>query len=69
MQIDKQLLDHLDQYHFVNASEVLMAIEEFYYPFDTDNKESASMWELLEYQTIADEYIKLRSYEFDEDAF
>lgn len=64
---DEQLYDYLDWYSFVSKSEILGAIEEYYYPDEEWQKESASYWELAEYNNIADEYMNDRNIEFEEE--
>ena len=64
---DEQLYDYLDWYSFVSKSEILWAIEEYYYPDEEWQKESASYWELTEYNNIADDYMNDRKIEFEEE--
>ena len=64
---DEQLYDYLDWYSFVSKSEILWAIEEYYYPDEEWQKESASYWELAEYNNIADDYMNDRKIEFEEE--
>ena len=61
----EKIFEHLDSFNFVNITEVQCAIENFCYPDDWP--QSASMWELLEYQERAEEYCKDRWLQFEED--
>lgn len=63
---DKQeVFDELDSYHFVERSEVVGAIENYFYPTSWDK--GPSYWELAIYTERADEYIDDRGLEFDEE--
>ena len=61
----ERIFEHLDSFSFVNITEVQCAIEDFCYPEDWP--QSASMWELLEYQELAEEYCNKRDLHFEED--
>lgn len=61
----EEVFDELDSYHFVERSEVIGAIENYFYPTDWD--ESPSYLELAIYTERADEYIEDRGLEFNEE--
>lgn len=60
-----ECFDELDSYDFVGRSEVIGAIENYFYPADW--KDSASYRELAKYTEWADEYIEDRWLEFDKE--
>lgn len=57
MQPKQDLINYLDEITFVNANEVNMAVIDYLQELD----------DLLDAQTAADEYIKLRNLKFDAD--
>lgn len=63
----EQCFDELDSYHFVERSEVVGAIQDYFYPDAGTDWEQPSYWELAIYTERADEYIDDRGLEFDEE--
>lgn len=62
----EECFDSLDSYLFVNRDEILWAIQDFFYPSDSEEW-SPSYWELSMYEERADEYAEDNDYEFDEE--
>lgn len=56
------LWNYLDGYHFVEASEVNMAVNEFFE--EECGVLNPSYWELMEYGVLASEYMKMRGLKF-----
>lgn len=67
LDFDEMLYDYLDWYSFVNKTEIVGAIEQYFYPDEEWQKESASYWELSKYEEMADEYMNDRNIEFEEE--
>ena len=66
LDFDEMLYDYLDWYTFVDKTEIIGAIEQYFYPDEEGQKENASYWELSEYDDIANKYIEERWIEFEE---
>ena len=64
MDIEK-LFDYLDWYSFVNYSEVYMCVSDYF--MEEEWEFEPSLWDLLDYQDYAIEYIIARNLEFEPD--
>lgn len=59
----KKLFNYLDWYWFSNFSEIVNAIQDYYYPYDWN--EQPSYFELVEYRDIAMDYSEYKQLDFD----
>jgi hypothetical protein len=64
---DEQLYEELDNFSFVSKSEIVWAIQDYFYPDAWTDWEQPSMWELAEYEQMAEDYIADRDLEFNEE--
>ena len=60
----KQFYEFMDWFTFVNETEVNNAVWEY---FEIVNNRPVSMWELGDLSEVADDYIRNRNLNFDED--
>ena len=61
----EKLFDYLDWYSFVNYDEVLQATNDYF--MEEEWNFEPSLWDLLDYQDYAIEYIIARDLEFEPD--
>ena len=61
----EKLFDYLDWYSFVNYDEVLQATNDYF--IEEEWNFEPSLWDLLDYQDYAIEYIIARDLEFEPD--
>lgn len=62
---DEQLFDELDKTSFVNKEEIVLAIQDYFYPDAGTDWEQPSYWELSEYGRLAEDYMNDRKIEFE----
>lgn len=63
--VDDELREYLDWYNFVELSEIVWAIEDYHREQVYEDEEySPSMWELSEFEELADEYAEDKGYDF-----
>ena len=60
----KQFYDYMDAFSFVSEDEVSMACQNY---FEATMNRAISMWECMDLDEVADDYIRNRGLEFDEE--
>ena len=64
---DEQLYEELDNFSFVSKSEVVGAIQDYFYPDAWTDWEQPSYWEIAVCEQMAEDYIADRNLEFNEE--
>ncbi len=61
---EKQFYEYMDWFHFVNEDEVSMACQQY---FEATMNRAISIWECVDLDEVADDYIRNKWLKFDEE--